>query len=120
MAVFCTRTISALCIVDTFFLKMTFLTLAMLVVGGMGSLAGAVVGVLVVHTIVDVFRRVEGGVSIGGMEVSLPAGTQELILAAIMLLILVFRKEGLMGWQRKSEIVGTRPERNIGGCQDVG
>ncbi|WP_440997567.1 branched-chain amino acid ABC transporter permease [Arhodomonas sp. SL1] len=83
--------------VDTFFLKMTFLTLAMLVVGGMGSLAGAVVGVLVVHTTVDVFRRVEEGVSIGGMEVSLPAGTQELILAAIMLLILVFRKEGLMG-----------------------
>ena len=83
--------------VDTFFLKMTFLTLAMLVVGGTGSLAGAVIGVLVVHTTVDVFRRIEAGIPVGSVELSLPAGSQELILAAVMLLILVFRKEGLMG-----------------------
>ncbi|MGO4832007.1 branched-chain amino acid ABC transporter permease, partial [Rhizobiaceae sp. 2RAB30] len=83
--------------INTFFLNLTFLTLAMLVVGGMRSLAGAVVGVVVVTSIVDIFRRIEAGVTIGGSEWSLPAGTQELVLAAVMLLILMFRKEGIMG-----------------------
>jgi branched-chain amino acid transport system permease protein len=83
--------------INTFFLSLTFLTLAMLVVGGMRSLAGAVVGVVVVTGIIDIFRRVEAGVTIGGSEWSLPAGTQELVLAAVMLLILIFRKDGIMG-----------------------
>lgn len=83
--------------INTFFLNLTFLTLAMLVVGGMRSLAGAVVGVVVVTSIVDIFRRIEAGVTIGGSEWSLPAGTQELVLAAVMLLILIFRKDGIMG-----------------------
>ena len=82
--------------INSFFLKLTFLALAMLVVGGMGSLSGAVVGVVVVSTIVDVFRRLETGVSLGGSDWSLPAGSQELVLAAVMLVILVFRKDGLM------------------------
>ena len=83
--------------INAFFLSLTFITLAMLVVGGMKSLAGAVVGVVVVSVIVDVFRRLEAGVTLGEARVSIPAGTQELVLATLMLLILVFRKDGLMG-----------------------
>ncbi|MCG6115840.1 MAG: branched-chain amino acid ABC transporter permease [Mesorhizobium sp.] len=98
--------------IAAFFLNLTFLTLAMLVVGGMKSLAGAVVGVVVVSTIIDVFRRMESGVLIGGNQFSTPAGTQELVLALLMLLILMFRKEGIMGgrefslparWRRTGE-----------------
>lgn len=83
--------------VNAFFLGLTFITLAMLVVGGMKSLAGAVVGVVIVATIVDVFRRLEAGMMLGETRVATPAGTQEMVLAALMLLILIFRKDGLMG-----------------------
>ncbi|MFC3072069.1 branched-chain amino acid ABC transporter permease [Shinella pollutisoli] len=82
--------------INNFFLSFTFLALAMLIVGGMGSLAGAVAGVVVVTTIVDLFRRLEAGISVGGGQWSIPAGTQELIIAAFMLLILIFRKNGIM------------------------
>lgn len=82
--------------ITSFFLNFTFLILSMLVVGGMRSLAGAVVGVAVISLTINVFRSAEAGISIGSTELSLPAGTQELILAAIMLLILIFRKEGIM------------------------
>jgi branched-chain amino acid transport system permease protein len=106
--------------INAFFLNLTFLTLAMLVVGGMGSLAGAVVGVVVVTTIVDVFRRLETGVMIDGQEWALPAGTQELILASVMLLILVFRKNGLMagreielGGDEKSDTVKATPPAGV-------
>lgn len=101
--------------INTFFLNLTFLTLAMLVVGGMRSLAGAVVGVVVVTGIVDIFRRIEAGVTIGSTQWSLPAGTQELVLAAVMLLILIFRKDGIMGGReialpsRTKMREGTRP-----------
>ncbi|WP_272008775.1 branched-chain amino acid ABC transporter permease [Roseovarius sp. ZX-A-9] len=83
--------------INSYFLNLTFLALAMLVVGGMKSLSGAVVGVVVVSTIVDMFRRLEAGVSLGDTTLSLPAGTQELVLAGVMIVILMFRKDGLMG-----------------------
>ena len=99
--------------INAFFLKLTFLALAMLVVGGMGSLAGAVVGAVAVSLIIELFRRLEGGVEIAGQGLSLPAGTQELVLAAAVLVILIFRKEGIMGgrefqWPRiKGKTTGT-------------
>lgn len=93
--------------VDSFFLNLTFICLAMLVVGGMRSLAGAVVGVVFVQSIIEVFRVLEGGIELGGAQFSLPGGTQELVLAAAMLLILIFRREGLMGGREL-----TWPSRN--------
>ena len=83
--------------VNAFYLNLTFITLAMLVVGGMRSLAGAVVGVVVVTSIADIFRRLEAGVDLAGVSLSTPTGTQEMFLAGLMLLILIFRKDGLMG-----------------------
>lgn len=83
--------------VDSYFLSMTLMTLAMLVVGGMRSLAGAVVGVATLSVVVEVFRQLENGFTIGGGAViALPAGVQELALALAMLLILVFRPRGIM------------------------
>ncbi len=46
---------------DTFYLSLTFVTLAMLVVGGVGSLTGAVTGVVVVTIVVEVLRHMEAG-----------------------------------------------------------
>ncbi len=83
--------------IDTFFLNLTFITLAMLVVGGTRSLFGAVAGVFVVMTVIDVFRRVESGVDLWSFKLALPAGTQEVILAMVLLGVLIFRPNGLTG-----------------------
>ncbi|WP_245454855.1 branched-chain amino acid ABC transporter permease [Mesorhizobium sp. M3A.F.Ca.ET.080.04.2.1] len=82
--------------ISNFFLNQTFLIVAMLVIGGMQSLAGAVVGVTVISVVTEVFRRAEAGFSLGSLDISIPPGSQELILAGIMLLILIFRKNGIM------------------------
>src|SRR6478736_8763317 len=47
---------------DTFFMGLTFITLAMLVIGGIGSLTGAVVGTVAVTLIIEILRGLEGGV----------------------------------------------------------
>lgn len=83
--------------VDTFFLDMTFMLVAMLVVGGMRSFAGAVVGVTAVSAVVEVFRQLQNGVAIGTMHFALPAGLQGIALAIFMLVVLIFRREGITG-----------------------
>ncbi len=82
---------------DTFYLGMTFTTLSMLVVGGMGSLSGAVLGVLILSMLIQILRWFEAGVAIGGSTFALPGGVQEIALGAVMILILVLRPAGLMG-----------------------
>ncbi len=81
--------------VDIFWMDMTFLTLAMLVVGGMRSLTGAVVGVVVVRMVTEALRTLEDGVEIGAATLALPTGSQAAALALFLILILVFRPEGL-------------------------
>ncbi|WP_062204756.1 branched-chain amino acid ABC transporter permease [Aureimonas sp. AU12] len=79
--------------VDPFYLGLSFITLAMLVVGGMSTLSGAVMGVVAVTAITEVLRLFERG----SLGVSLPSGSQEIGLGIVMALILVFRPDGLSG-----------------------
>jgi branched-chain amino acid transport system permease protein len=81
--------------VDVFFLNLTFITLSMLVVGGLGSLSGAVVGVVVVTIVVEALRTLEAGFNLGSAHVTLPEGSQEIGLGVIMALILIFRPSRL-------------------------
>jgi branched-chain amino acid transport system permease protein len=80
---------------DAFYLGLSFVTLSMLVIGGIGSLTGAVVGTVTVTMIVDVLRACERGVSVGQFAVALPHGSQEIGLGVLMALILVFRPSGI-------------------------
>jgi branched-chain amino acid transport system permease protein len=82
---------------DNFYLGMTFITLAMVVIGGIGSLSGAVVGVIVVTIVVQTLRLFETGVGVAGMEFKLPNGSQEVGLAIAWILFLIFRPRGILG-----------------------
>jgi branched-chain amino acid transport system permease protein len=81
--------------VDPFYLDLSFITIAMLVVGGMFSLTGAVTGVVTVTAVVELLRLLERGVPIGGSSLALPQGSQEIGLGIVMALILIFRPTGL-------------------------
>jgi branched-chain amino acid transport system permease protein len=81
----------------TFYLPLTFLTVAMLIIGGRNSLWGAVVGVVLVSTVSEVLRRYEAGASLGPVQVTLPSGSTEVVLALVMLTVLLLRPDGLTG-----------------------
>jgi branched-chain amino acid transport system permease protein len=83
--------------VDTFYLSLSFITIAMLVVGGMGSLTGAVSGVIVVTIIVQLLRFGEQGVTLGSNRLKLPDSSSELGLGLLLALILIFRPNGVSG-----------------------
>jgi branched-chain amino acid transport system permease protein len=72
---------------DTLFLNTTLITIAMLVVGGMYSLSGAVAGTVVLSMLAEVLRQVESATSRPGLS--------SMGFAVTMLLILVFRPSGI-------------------------
>ncbi|MCL4067045.1 branched-chain amino acid ABC transporter permease [Pseudomonas sp. GX19020] len=82
---------------NSFYLGLTFTTLSMLVVGGMGSLSGAVLGVMILSSLIQMLRWLEAGVQIGTTTFALPGGVQEIGLGVVMILILMFRPTGIMG-----------------------
>jgi branched-chain amino acid transport system permease protein len=81
---------------ETFYVSLTFVTIAMLVIGGMYSLTGAVVGTIAVSVMTELLRRAEMGFSLGPIHVTERPGLQEVAIALVMLLVLVLRPNGLV------------------------
>jgi branched-chain amino acid transport system permease protein len=79
---------------DSVYLELTFLTLAMLVVGGATSLWGAVIGALVVSGLDSFLSQAESGVNVG-FTFDLPQGTRLVILGVGMATMLILRPSGI-------------------------
>jgi branched-chain amino acid transport system permease protein len=79
------------------YLDLTFVTLAMLVVGGLTSLWGAVVGALAVSALDSWLAAAENGTSVFGVTIDLPAGTRLVVVSVLMAAVLILRPSGLSG-----------------------
>lgn len=82
---------------ETFYLGLTLTTIAMLVVGGIGSLTGAVIGSLLISALQELLRRIEEGTTVGFFEVDGPAGIVQLATAVLLLGIMILRPDGITG-----------------------
>ncbi len=82
--------------IEQVYLELTFLTLAMLVVGGASSLWGAVLGALAVSGLNSFLIEAEQGVDVG-VTLDVPSGTRLIILGGLMALVLILRPAGLAG-----------------------
>jgi branched-chain amino acid transport system permease protein len=82
---------------ESVYLDLTFITLAMLVVGGATSLWGAVVGALAVSALDSYLAVAENGTSLFGWHIDLPAGTRVIVVGALMAIVLILRPAGLTG-----------------------
>ena len=98
--------------VQDVFLDFTFLSLAMLVVGGVGSLLGAVVGALLVSGLDSFLADAEAG---GVSWLHAPEGTRIVVVAAFMALVVVFVPRGLTGGRELSLPPLARAWRRGGG-----
>ena len=87
---------------ESVYLDLTFITLAMLVIGGATSLWGAVVGALVVSAVDSFLAEAESGIHVFGQALDLPAGTRIVVVGAFMALVLILRPAGLTGGRELS------------------
>jgi branched-chain amino acid transport system permease protein len=83
--------------VKSFWLSLTFISLAMLIIGGQRSLTGAVTGAVMISGITEMLRLMEGGFALGETTFAFPKGSQELGIALVMLLVLIYRPTGITG-----------------------
>jgi branched-chain amino acid transport system permease protein len=77
-----------------FYLAATFAVVAPLIIGGMGSLTGAVTGLVVVTAVNELVRRLEIS-GIGPIEPGALSGAGPLVVAAVLLAILIGKPRGL-------------------------
>ncbi len=72
-----------------FYFDLTFRVITMLVVGGMGSVSGSVIGTLLVVGLAEGLRLFE--------DRTLLYGLSQITLAVVFILLIIFRREGLLG-----------------------
>jgi branched-chain amino acid transport system permease protein len=80
-----------------FYFAYTFDLIAMLVIGGMQSLSGALTGVIVVMVLKELLRNLERGFTLFGTEVPARYGAAQIVLGVIFILVMIFRPRGLLG-----------------------
>jgi branched-chain amino acid transport system permease protein len=92
---------------SSFGFALTFFTVAMLVIGGLGSLTGAVVGVLAVQILSEFLRTIETQ-GLGPIPQLEAPGLTEMVLALVMLIVLIWRPEGITGGREVTSLLTRR------------
>ncbi len=90
----------------TFYFALMVTQLAMLVVGGQGSLTGAAVGVVLVTLLSEVLRNLERGFSLGPLTLPPLYGVSQIVLGMVFILVMVYRPSGLLG-DRELQLITT-------------
>jgi branched-chain amino acid transport system permease protein len=72
-----------------FYFDLTFRVITMLVIGGMGSVSGSVLGAILIVALTEGLRRVE--------DATLWYGLSQIVLAVIFIVVITVRREGLLG-----------------------
>ena len=86
-----------------FYFTDTFLLLAMLIVGGMTTVTGAVTGAVAITLVTEVLRRFEGGFSVAGLEIPAVFGTTQIGIGLIILFAMFRKPDGLAGLKEWEE-----------------
>jgi branched-chain amino acid transport system permease protein len=76
---------------------LTFNILMIVVAGGLGSITGSVLGSVVISVLLEWLRFVEDPITLGSFEIPGIPGMRMVIFSVALLLIILFRREGIMG-----------------------
>lgn len=77
--------------------QLTFNILMIVVVGGLGSVTGSVIGAVVVTVLLEWLRFVEYAVEIGPLSIPGVPGMRMVIFSLVLLFIILYRREGIIG-----------------------
>lgn len=79
-----------------FYFQQVFMTLAMLILGGLRTVSGAVVGSALLAIGLEAIRSIESGSSLLGLELPPLLGLSGLALGAVIVFSMAFRPKGIM------------------------
>lgn len=88
-----------------FYFNFVFLTVAMLILGGLRSVTGAVFGTLLVSIGLELVRWLETGPVLVGVKLPQMLGLSGLLLGVVIVAVMAFRPRGLMGNREIEELL---------------
>ncbi len=92
-----------------FYFNFVFLTVAMLILGGLRSVSGAVFGTLLISIGLETIRWLETGPTIAGIELPQMLGLSGLMLGVVIVTVMAFLPNGIMGSREIEEVILKRP-----------
>jgi branched-chain amino acid transport system permease protein len=89
-----------------FYFTLTFNIIAMLIIGGMRSVSGAVIGAALLTVVLELLRHVEEGLTVAGLfRIPEIFGLAQIGVALTFILVMIFRRSGIMGRWEIDEII---------------
>lgn len=95
--------------------QLTFNILMIVVAGGLGSITGSMVGAVVITVLLEWLRFVEDTIEIGSFVLVGIPGMRMVIFSMALLLIIIYRREGIIGgyefsWDSLTRLFGSSKE----------
>ena len=88
-----------------FYFNHVFLTLAMLIFGGMGTITGAVLGTFLISLGLEMVRWLETGPNVLGVDLPEVLGLSGIALGAVIVFTMALRPRGIMGETEIEDLV---------------
>ena len=85
-----------------FMITQTYNILMIIVVGGLGSITGSLIGSVLVTTMLEWLRFVENPITIAGFNIPGIPGMRMVIFSLLLIVVIIFRREGIMGMREFS------------------
>lgn len=91
-----------------FYFQQVFMTLAMLILGGLGTVTGAVLGTLILSVSLELIRSIESGVDLGPIQLPEMLGLSGVALGAVIVLCMILRPQGISSRYELDEALAAR------------
>ena len=85
-----------------FMITQTYNILMIIVVGGLGSVTGSIIGSVLVTTMLEWLRFVENPITIFNIHIPGIPGMRMVIFSLLLIAVIIFRREGIMGMREFS------------------
>jgi branched-chain amino acid transport system permease protein len=103
---------------SSFTITFSILVLVLVIFGGMGSLAGSVVGAVVLQAVFAHIRE-HNGVSVGPISFDMDPADIYMYVGALLIIMMIFRPQGIVPSRRRAREIGLA-EAGIGGADAMG
>ncbi len=97
---------------DLFQFFLTFQLLIMIVLGGLGSMTGAIIGTILVAGGLEWLRILDGPISIFGYDFGAHPGLRMVAFSILLIVVMLFAREGIMGKRELSDLFKKKKPTN--------
>jgi branched-chain amino acid transport system permease protein len=81
----------------SFDLLVVFQIIMMLVIGGVSSISGSILGAAIITTILELLQPLQEGMNIFGLEIPRMFGLTQVLLAVFLIIVMIYKPDGIMG-----------------------